>query len=324
VSGRDGERRAIMLLRIMSALALLAAAVSFAAMPATAQTMAKLNVATTPNDSGAEVYYAVDMGFFKKAGLDVTITTLNNGGLIGAGVASGSFDVAQASLSSIASAHERGINFVIVAPAALYISDRPTSALIVTKTSPIASAKDLEGKVIAVNGLFNVTQVGPEAWIEQNGGNLASVKFIELPFADMPGALASGRIDAAQVSEPALDAALKGGARILAPAYDAIGKRFLLAGWFSTTAWADANPDIARKFNAVMIETARWANANPALSAKILEKYTKLPVSPTMSRVLYPERAQPSEAQPLIDASARYKALHKTFPASEIFAKTLL
>jgi hypothetical protein len=39
--------------------------------------------------------------------------------------------------------------------------------------------------------------------------------------------------------------------------------------------------------------------------------------------VLYPERTVVSEAQPLIDASARYKALKKTFPAVEIFAKTL-
>jgi len=110
------------------------------------------------------------MGFFKKAGLDVEITTLNNGGLISAGVAAGTFDVAQSAVSSVASAHERGINFVIIAPAALWTSDRPTSALVVAKNSPLASAKDFDGKTIAVNGLRNVTQVGPEAWIEQGGG----------------------------------------------------------------------------------------------------------------------------------------------------------
>src|ERR1700733_12203546 len=87
----------------------------------------------TAGCDGAEVYYALDMGFFKKAGLDVEITTLNNGGIISAGVASGTFDVAQAAVSSVASAHERGVNFVIIAPAALWTSDRPTSALVVAK-----------------------------------------------------------------------------------------------------------------------------------------------------------------------------------------------
>ncbi len=194
----------------MTFLRVLLIAALFAA-PASAQTLVKLQVATTPNDSGAEVYYAQDMGFFKKAGLDVDITTLNNGGLISAGIAAGTFDVAQAAISSIASAHERGVNFVIIAPAALWVSDRATSALVVAKNSPLTTAKDFDGKTIAVNGLRNVTQVGPEAWIEQGGGDLASVKFLELPFSDMPGAVAAGRIDAAQISEPALDAAVKAG-----------------------------------------------------------------------------------------------------------------
>jgi NitT/TauT family transport system substrate-binding protein len=279
-----------------------------------------LRVATTPNDSGAEVYYAQDMGFFKKYGLDVTITTLNNGGIIASGVSSGSFEVAQAALSSVASAHDRGVPFVIIAPAALWTSARVTSALVVAGDATIQTAKDLEGKIVAVNGLQNVTQVGPEAWLAQNGADPAKVKFIEMPFAEMTPALEAHRIDAAQLSQPALGEALRAGGRILAPTYDAIAKQFLLAGWFSTPAWVQANPDAAKRFTAAILETAKWANANPALSAKILEKYTKLPVDPGTPRVLYPERTRLEEAQPLIDASAQFHALSKTFPAKEIFA----
>jgi NitT/TauT family transport system substrate-binding protein len=260
------------------------------------------------------------MGFFKKYGLDVTIATLNNGGIIASGVSSGEFDVAQAALSSVASAHERGVPFVIIAPAALWTSSRVTSALVVASDSTIASAKDLEGKIVAVNGLQNVTQVGPEAWIAQNGGDPAKVKFIELPFAEMTPALLAHRIDAAQLSQPALDEALHANARVLAPTYDAIAKEFLLAGWFTTPAWVQAHPDAAKRFTQAILDAARWANANPALSAKILEKYTKLPVDPGTPRVLYPERTRLDEAQPLIDASAQFHALSKSFPAREIFA----
>lgn len=311
-----------MIRRHLLLLCTLALALSGIGSAASAKASVTLRVATTPNDSGAEVYYAQDMGFFKKAGLDVKITTLNNGGIIAAGVASGSFDIAQAAVSSIASAHERGVPFVIVAPAALWTSKRITSALVVSADSPIKTAKDLEGKTIAVNGLMNVTQVGPEAWIEQNGGDLSQVKFLEVPFSLMPSALKSHRVDAAQMAEPALDKALRAGGRVLAPSYDAIAKRFLLAAWFSTPVWANAHPDVVRRFAEAIAETARWANANPLQSAKILQKYTKLPVYRTTARVLYPERATPAEAQPLIDASARYHALPKTFPAKEIFASS--
>lgn len=299
----------------LSATALVAAGT----VPVRGQSLIPLRVATTPNDSGAEVYYGVDMGIFKKYGLDVTVTTLNNGGIIASGVASGTFDIAQAAVSSVAAAHERGVPFVIVAPAALWTTSRITSALVVAGDAKIASAKDLSGKIIAVNGLQNVTQVGPEAWIAQNGGDLASVKFIEMPFAEMTAALQSHRIDAAQMSQPALDEAQRAGAKVVAATYDAIAKQFLLAGWFATPAWVAGHADATRRFSQAILETARWANANPAASAKILEKYTKLPIDPGTPRVLYPERMRPEEAQPLIDASAKFHALRSAFPAREIF-----
>jgi len=50
----------------------------------------------------------------------------------------------------------------------------------------------------------------------------------------------------------------------------------MIAGWFATTAWADAHPDLVRRFAAAMRETALWANRNPAQSLPILVKYIKL------------------------------------------------
>lgn len=43
-------------------------------------------------------------------------------------------------------------------------------------------------------------------------------------------AMRAGRIDAASVSEPALDDSLRGDARVLGPVFDAIAKRFLISG----------------------------------------------------------------------------------------------
>jgi ABC-type nitrate/sulfonate/bicarbonate transport system substrate-binding protein len=314
-------RHAGKFLRLFTLLAI-AAAFTGATSRISAQELTKLRVATAPNDGGAEAYYALDMGFFKKAGLDVQVTTLSNGAIIASGVASGAFDIGSSAISSIASAHERGIPFVIVAPAALWSSDRITTALVIAKNSPIKTAKDLDGKTVAVNALQSVNHVGPQAWMEQNGGDPSTVKFIEIPFPAMPAALESHRIDAAMLTEPALDISVNSGARILAAPYDAISKKFLFLGWISTSKWVEAHPDTARKFAAVIAQTARWANANPSQSARILEKYTRLPVGAAMARVLYPERSNPSDAQPFIDAATRFRVLSKTFPAGEIFARS--
>ncbi len=55
--------------------------------------MPAITVGTDPTDTYAEPYYAQDIGFFKAAGLDATVTDLQNGAAIAAVVASGAVDV---------------------------------------------------------------------------------------------------------------------------------------------------------------------------------------------------------------------------------------
>jgi NitT/TauT family transport system substrate-binding protein len=287
---------------------------------ARAQAPATLHVATTPLDVGAEVLFAKDEGFFAKEGLDVDVQLMNNGGAIAAAVASGSVDVAQANLVSLASAHERRIPFVLVAPGGTYASDAPTTALVVTKRSPIHAARDLAGRTVAISGIKNITQVAVEMWLAQNGVDAGSVRFIELPFPQMGPALAAGRVDAAVIAEPDLSGVLAGDGRVLADVYDAVGKNFLVGAWFTTTAWSRAHPDLARRFAAAIAQTATWANAHQAESARILEKYTKIAIRSGMRRATWAERLDPAQVQPLIDASARTNVLRAPFPAAELIA----
>ncbi|HEX3464708.1 MAG TPA: ABC transporter substrate-binding protein [Candidatus Elarobacter sp.] len=301
-------------------LAAACAAALLAPAPGAAQSPATIRVATTPIELGAEVMYAQDQGFFKKAGLNVDVQIMDSGAAIAAAVASGALDVAQGNLVTLATAHERGLPFVVVAPAGLYSSNDSTTSLVVAKSSPIKSGKDLEGKTVAVNGLRNITQIGTSAWMEQNGGDYTKVRFIEMPFPQMGAALEAGRIDAAVIAEPELSTALAGGTRVLAQPYTAIAKEFLIGGWFTTSAWAKAHPAELKRFVAAIVDAGKWANGHRAESAKILERYTKIHVSPAMKRTIYAERLTPAEIQPLIDAAAKYKSLKGAFPASDLIA----
>lgn len=280
-----------------------------------------IHIGTTPIDAGAEPYYAQAEGFFKRAGINVDIQAMANGAVLAAAVASGALDIGQSNVVSIASAHERGIPFTIVAPASLYTSKQPQSALVVSATSQLHTAKDFNGKTIAVNGLKTISQLGPEAWIDNNGGTLSTVKFIELPFGAMEEALTSGRIDGALISEPVLSEARAHGLRVVNNVYDSIGKDFLIGAWFTTTSWAKAHPDLLRKYVAVMAQTARWANTHHAESAKILQAETQTPVSPTTMRVIFGETIDFAQVQSLIDACAKYGVIKSSFPASDIIAR---
>jgi NitT/TauT family transport system substrate-binding protein len=296
----------------------LALASTVSAPIARAQTAAPLRISTTPIDLGAEVLYANDQGFFKDAGLDVEITVLANGAAVAASVAAGAEDIGEANLVSLASAHGNGLPFVVLAPAGNYTSKAPTTVMIAAKSSTVKTAKDLDGKTIGVVAIKDITQIGASSWIDKTGGNLASVKFIEIPQSAMCNAVATGRVDAGVVSEPFLSIALANGCRVLVACHDSIAKDFLVGAWFANTTWANEHADQVQRFRTVIAKTARWANTHHAESQRILEKYTKATIPAGMTRVPFPDTLDVAQMQPLISAAAHYGATKADFPAKDL------
>jgi len=306
----------------------LASAILFASLvltgePARAQSaLGHMNIALVPSDTAAQVYYAVDLGLFSRAGIDVEISPMNSGPAIAAGVASGALDVGFSNFVSLSSAHERGLPFTMVAPANMSITGAPTVGILsVTKTSSARSGKDLNGKTVAVDGLNTVAMLGVRNWIDSTGGDSSSVKFVELSFAEMPEALRTGRVDAASMNltaDPQLGMATDP-LRMLAPVFDALAPKFTFSAWFSTKDWVNGHPDLAKKFAAVMRESAVWANAHHKESAAILAKYLKQTPAQIegVTRVVYGTDFSPALIQPSIDLAAKYGSIKKPFPASE-------
>lgn len=280
-----------------------------------------VKIGTIPIDPASECFYAQEMGFFGKAGITAEIENFSSGGAVAAAIAGGSIDFGNVDLVTVAAAHARGVPFVVLAPAGVFTRAAQTYVLLVKNDSPIRGAKDLAGKTVAVNGLKNINQIPTEAWIENNGGDAKSVKFIELPFPAMVPALEDGRLDAIAVTEPTL-AITNGKYRVISLADKNVAPSFMVAGWTTTRDWVQKHPDLAKRVTAVMAETARWANANHDKSAQILTKYSKLPL-PTierMQRSYYGEKLDAALMQPVIDATAKYGVIDKSFPASAIIA----
>ena len=305
------------------AVRLLLAAVVLLAAPAAADAPAAVTIATNPIDSGAEVFYADDLGFFAKAGLSVQIQPGANGAAIAAAVAGNAVDIGYADIGALAKAHTRGIEFSIIAPAALWDANAPVNAILVAKDSPVRTPKDLNGKTIAVPGLGTAASFVVFAWLDANGADSSTVKFIELPYSAMPAAIESGRVDAAHVAEPFISVA-KEHARIFASADDTLGKQYLRTVWFTRASWAAAHPDLVARFAAAIRQTALWANdkRNQAKSAAILVQHTKIDPAliASVTRAKYGESLSPTLLQPEIDLNAKYD--HFTaFPSNELIYK---
>jgi NitT/TauT family transport system substrate-binding protein len=284
---------------------------------------AVVRLALLPIDTDAVAYYANDLGYFKDAGIDMEIGVIQAGSTVVAAILGGSIDIGFTNVISLASAHMHGIPLVAIAPGGIYAPNNAATAVImVPKDSPIKTAADFSGKTMACSGLKNLGQWAPAAWIDKNGGDSSKVQFVEMPFPDMPVALASHRVDWAIPAEPFLTES-KTVARVFANAYAAIAPQFSIGVWVTTKDWADAHKDIVAKFAQAIGRAAAWGNTHHAESGAILAKYGKFDpsVSQTMLRVKYATRITASDLQPIIDLAAHYGALTSTIPADTLIYK---
>jgi NitT/TauT family transport system substrate-binding protein len=191
----------------------------------------------------------------------------------------------------------------------------------VAKDSPLAEAKDFEGKAIAVSAIRDGTHLGAAAYLTNNAVDPAKVNFIEMPFPSMAPALKRGAIAGAMIAEPFLTADADD-IRMFARAEGAVAPRYMTGGWFALRTWVDANRDLARRFATVIYQTARWANANRARSAEILQKYSKVDPATLgrMTRTTYAETLTPAMIEASLDWASRLKFTDRPVNAKEMIA----
>lgn len=280
-----------------------------------------LRLISFPIDTGLEVLYGQSAGILQQAGLTIQNTMMNFGASSQSALIGGAADVANSNVASLAIAREKGLPLVLLASGGLYSTREPTSVLMVAKDATLRGARELSGQVVAVNGLNSLSQFAAEGWIDSNGGDSKSVKWVDMPFSEMPPALASHRIAAALLAEPQVTIA-KDVARVYAKAYDAIAPRFVISVWVSTAQWAAENPERARAFARMIYRTAAWANTHRAQTAEVLVQNTRLEpaLARTMNRITFAESADPDLVRPQIDACVKYGALTKPVHSEDLFA----
>ena len=293
---------------------------------ARAQTPAlPLRVGATANDTYASAYYAADMGFFTRAGLNVDLQTLSNGAAIAAGIFGNSLDMGVSTPIAIANAYLRGLPAVIVAGGALGSERIRSLGMCVGKTSGIKTAKDLEGKTVAVNVLRSGSEVSLDAWLAQGGADVTKVKVIETGFAEMGPAIERGVIAGAVISEPALSVALaQNNVVSLGDPSVAIARQYLLSCWFSSRPFVEANLEATRRFQRAIYAAQTWANGHQSESAAILAKYARLDVADVMKTARSPlaEQLRLSELQPFLDAAAKFGIIARPVPATDLAVKS--
>lgn len=284
-----------------------------------AQGLTKVVAASVVNDGGTAALYAVHAGLFRKAGLDVELQMFSSGGTATTAVLGGSAQFGFSSLITLLVAHDRGVPITLVASAGVITPDVPYSQFVVQKDAPYQTGRDLNGKTIGTPALKDLDTVAVQNWVDKNGGDSSTLRFIEMPAAVAVAAVEDGRIDGTELNTPTLTKALKSGkVRVLAQIFDAIAPRFLNTSWFTTNAYASAHGDVVARFAGVLAESGKYCNAHQSETIGLVAQNAKLDNDEIagMTRVVFADGLKTSEIQPLIDLAAKYKLISKRFDAA--------
>jgi NitT/TauT family transport system substrate-binding protein len=223
----------------------------------------------------ADVLAAQKLGYFDKVGLDITLTTANNGNDLMTAMQSGKLDIVLAIPGVAMRADEKGYDATLVFQNELSHTKSPdTGALIVKSDSPITSVKQLAGKKVAHGG------IGTQAWaavmdVEQkNGVDPHSVQDIEVSYPQMPGVLAQGLVDAVATVDPFTSGILAANAgRVISWYYiDSVPGQPVGAFWASR-AWALKNADVVKRFQTAMHAAVVYMNGHPDDAKKLIVEY---------------------------------------------------
>lgn len=145
----------------------------------------------TPNAAHSGIYAAQRQGYYREAGIDLSIRQPGESTDAPKLLASGRADFAILDIHDLGIARERGIDVIGVMP----IVQRPLASLIARADGPVRRPRDLEGRTAGVTGLPSDEAV-VDSEVSADGGDPGRVRRVTIGF-DAVASLAAGKVGAA-------------------------------------------------------------------------------------------------------------------------------
>jgi NitT/TauT family transport system substrate-binding protein/putative hydroxymethylpyrimidine transport system substrate-binding protein len=145
----------------------------------------------TPNAAHSGIYAAQRQGFYRRAGVDLTIRQPGESTDAPKLLAAGRAQFAILDIHDLGIARERGLDLVGVMP----LVQRPLAAVIARRDDAVDSPRALEGHTVGVTGLPSDEAV-VDSEVSADGGDPDLVKRVTIGF-NAVASLAAGRVDAA-------------------------------------------------------------------------------------------------------------------------------
>jgi len=145
----------------------------------------------TPNAVHSGLYAAQAQGFYRDAGIDLTLHQPGESTDAPKLLAAGRTEFAILDIHDLGIARERGFELVGVMP----LVQRPLAAVIARREAGVRSPRELQGRTVGVTGLPSDEAV-VDSEVSADGGDPAKVDEVTIGF-NAVSALAAGKVDAA-------------------------------------------------------------------------------------------------------------------------------
>ena len=222
--------------------------------------------------NGRHAYYflALDKGYYKEEGLDVTIVRGQGSSDAVKQVAAGTAQIGFGDASAVILARGND-NTDVKLISVIYA--KPPQAIYVLKSSGINKPKDLEGRKVADTAFSSIPKLFP-AYAKAAGIDASKVTWLVSTSDALPGLLSLGRVDGIgqyTVGEPLLKKAA-GAQELNELAYVDAGLDFYGAGLLADKKLIATNPDLVRRFVKATLRGLEDAIAHPQEAAAAMHK----------------------------------------------------
>jgi NitT/TauT family transport system substrate-binding protein len=211
---------------------------------------------------------ALQQGYYKDAGLDVTIVQGNGSGNTAQLVANGRAQLAYADAVAVMQLVAKGAPMRVVST--VYQSN-PYAVMALKKTG-IKSVKELAGKKVGVPSGAAQTTMLPLLW-KANNLKESDINSIDVPVASIVPALLQGQVDAVLGSIDSFQIQAESqGAQLDVWRFADYGVPAVSTSIFASNDYLKSNPDVVKKFVAASLKGWSFAIGHPEQAIKDLKK----------------------------------------------------
>jgi NitT/TauT family transport system substrate-binding protein len=235
-----------------------------------------LVVGSLPVVDTAGLFLAQQNGYFKQAGLNVTIKPISVTPQAIPDMLKGTVDIVAGAnyVSFFQQDLTKHLNLKVLADGESCSAD--TFEVLSLSTSGITSPAQLAHKKIAVNTTNNVQTLLTNTALQTAGVNAASVTYVPIPFPKMGAALKSGKVDAISAVEPFItENELDIGAEPVMSTCTGPTAGFPISGYFTTSTFVQKYPNTARAFRTALDRGQALADSSRSDVEEIMPNYIK-------------------------------------------------